>query len=129
MFQIGVNWLKYYSMQEAGGWKGAIESELIRCPMITYMFPSLTVESQGGRMPSLPPSSSGLGRGPLKAETGVRFPVGAQSNAACDADFASLSLGREENNVPSGTLFFVSDAGLFQLEAGIVKVLNAALIH
>ena len=26
-----------------------------------------------------PPSSSGLGRGPLKAETGVRFPVGAQA--------------------------------------------------
>ncbi len=26
---------------------------------------------------TLPPSSSGLGRGPLKAETGVRFPVGA----------------------------------------------------
>jgi hypothetical protein len=27
--------------------------------------------------PALPPSSSGLGRGPLKAETGVRVPVGA----------------------------------------------------
>ena len=26
---------------------------------------------------SPPPSSSGPGRGPLKAETGVRFPVGA----------------------------------------------------
>ncbi len=27
--------------------------------------------------PPLPPSSRGLGRGPLKAETGVRTPVGA----------------------------------------------------
>lgn len=27
--------------------------------------------------PLLPPSSRGLGRGPLKAETGVRTPVGA----------------------------------------------------
>ena len=27
---------------------------------------------------SAPPSSSGLGQGPLKAQTGVRFPLGAQ---------------------------------------------------
>jgi hypothetical protein len=28
----------------------------------------------------MPPSSSGLGRSPLKAETGVRFPLGASES-------------------------------------------------
>jgi hypothetical protein len=41
---------------------------------------SLTLQVAHGRITALPPpSSSGLGRGPLKAETGVRFPLGAQA--------------------------------------------------
>ena len=34
-----------------------------------------------------PPSSSGLGQGPLKAQTGVRFPLGAQKKVAILGDF------------------------------------------
>jgi hypothetical protein len=47
------------------------------------MFFSLTLIGGRGRISTLcegcisPPSSSGLGRSPLKAETGVRFPLGA----------------------------------------------------
>ena len=49
------------------------------------MFFSLTLIGERGRISTLyegciaPPSSSGLGRSPLKAETGVRFPLGAQN--------------------------------------------------
>jgi hypothetical protein len=50
------------------------------------MFFLLTLIGGRGRILTLyegcnaPPSSSGLGRSPLKAETGVRFPLGAQKN-------------------------------------------------
>ena len=38
----------------------------------------LTLKSDHDIISTLtPPSSSGLGRGPLKAETGIRIPVGA----------------------------------------------------
>jgi hypothetical protein len=43
-----------------------------------YLPCALTLYNADGKIPPLlPPSSSGLGRGPLKAETGVRTPVGA----------------------------------------------------
>ena len=38
------------------------------------------------RSASLPPSSSGPGRGPLKAKTGVRVPVGAQAKVNCSTE-------------------------------------------
>ena len=46
-----------------------------------------------------PPSSRGLGRSPLKAETGVRVPVGAQilENRSADDMERFLSLIRFEN--------------------------------
>ena len=49
-------------------------------PGLTDLFsPTLTPQSTHDKITSsLPPSSSGLGRGPLKAKTGIRFPLGAQ---------------------------------------------------
>ena len=41
---------------------------------------------------SAPPSSSGLGRSPLKAQTGVRVPLGAQINRLNKAVFFHYSI-------------------------------------
>ena len=46
--------------------------------------------------PLLPPSSSGLGRGPLKAETGVRVPVGAQLEPLSDIERFLLLISFEQ---------------------------------
>jgi hypothetical protein len=41
---------------------------------------------------STPPSSSGPGRGPLKAKTGVRIPMGAQENSRSDRGCFALRI-------------------------------------
>ncbi len=41
----------------------------------------------------MPPSSSGLGRSPFKATTGVRIPVGALEKIAVEAIFVFYDLG------------------------------------
>ncbi len=69
------------------------------------MFFSLTLIGGRGRILTLyegciaPPSSSGLGRSPLKAETGVRFPLGAQyaENRSTDDVERFLSITRFDN--------------------------------
>ena len=46
--------------------------------------------------PSLPPSSSGPGRGPLKAKTGVRNPVGALKKSAINGRFLVTNFSKKE---------------------------------
>lgn len=52
-------------------------------PILTGAYPHVKMRYQF----SAPPSSSGLGRSPLKAQTGVRVPLGAQEIRFLQADF------------------------------------------
>ena len=84
------------------------------------MIQSRTLSKKGKRRKT-PPSSRGPGRGPLKAQTGVRIPMGAQKSHRKVAFFFSKLLspqGRCYSN-PHGGTKKSSQGGFFLSQTGV----------
>jgi hypothetical protein len=85
---------------------------------VNYTLTELTKQIHGGKICALlPPSSSGPGRGPLKAKTGVRVPLGAQksdktSQKTLDVEDILAGLRFENRNKLEGYRLTFRDSAL-----------------